>query len=34
MNKDTFEAFPSLETIAERVGASIPTVRKGIKVLE
>lgn len=34
MNKDTMEAFPSLETIAERAGASVPTVRKCIKNLE
>lgn len=34
MNKDSYEAFPSVETIAERIGASAPTVRKCIKVLE
>lgn len=34
MNKDTKEAFPSLQTIANSCGASIPTVRKCIKNLE
>lgn len=30
MNKDTKEAFPSLATISQKCGASIPTVRKCI----
>lgn len=34
MNKDTMECFPSLDTIAERAGASVPTVRKCIKNLQ
>lgn len=34
MNKDTKEAFPSLETISKHSGASIPTIRKCIKRLE
>lgn len=34
MNKDTKEAFPSLQTIANSCGASIPTIRKSIKKLE
>ena len=34
MNKDTYEAFPSLETIRKHCGASIPTIRKVIKNLE
>ena len=34
MNKDTKEAFPSLMTIANNCGASIPTVRKCIRKLE
>lgn len=34
MNKDDMTAFPSLDTIAERAGASVPTVRKCIKNLE
>lgn len=34
MNNETKEAFPSLETIAEKSGASIPTVRKCVKNLE
>lgn len=34
MNKDTKEAFPSLQLIAEHCGASIPTIRKCIKNLE
>lgn len=34
MNKDTMEAFPSVDKIAERIGASAPTVRKCIKKLE
>ena len=33
MNSDTKEAFPSLETIAEKSGASVPTIRKCIKRL-
>ena len=33
MNKDTYEAFPSLETIGKHCGASEPTVRKCIKNL-
>ncbi len=32
-NKDTKEAYPSLEKIAEESGASVPTVRKIIKKL-
>ena len=31
MNNETKEAFPSLQTIAEKCGASIPTIRKCIK---
>ena len=27
MNNETKEAFPSLQTIAEKCGASIPTIR-------
>lgn len=34
MNNETKEAFPSLQTIAEKCGASIPTIRKCIKRLE
>lgn len=34
MNKDTKEAFPSLTTIAQKSGASIPTIRKSIKKLQ
>ena len=34
MNKDTMECFPSLESIAERAGASVPTIRKCIKNLQ
>lgn len=34
MNKDTMECFPSLDTIAERAGASVPTIRKCIKNLQ
>lgn len=34
MNEDTMEAFPSIDKIAERIGASAPTVRKCIKKLE
>lgn len=34
MNNETKEAFPSLQTIAELCGASIPTIRKCIKNLE
>ena len=34
MNNQTKEAFPSLDTIAEKSGASVPTVRKCIKNLE
>lgn len=34
MNKETKEAFPSLQTIANSCGASIPTIRKSIKKLE
>lgn len=34
MNKDTLIAFPSLETIKEVSGASIPTIRECIKRLE
>lgn len=34
MNKDTMIAFPSLETLSDIIGASIPTIRKGIKSLE
>ena len=30
MNKDTKEAFPSLTTISQKCGASIPTIRKCI----
>lgn len=34
MNKDTKEAFPSLATISQKSGASIPTIRKSIKKLQ
>lgn len=34
MNKDTKEAFPSINTIASKSGASVPTVRKCIRNLE
>lgn len=34
MNKDTKEAFPSLTTISQKSGASIPTIRKSIKKLQ
>lgn len=34
MNKDTKEAFPSLQTISKVSGASIPTIRKIISKLE
>lgn len=34
MNNETKEAFPSLQSIAEKCGASIPTIRKCIKRLE
>lgn len=34
MNKDTKCCYPSLQKIAEKVGASIPTIRKGIEQLE
>lgn len=34
MNKETKECFPSLQTISNLCGASIPTVRKSIKKLE
>lgn len=34
MNKDTKEAFPSLKTISNTCGASIPTIRKCISNLE
>lgn len=34
MNKDTKEAFPSLETLKENSGASIPTIRNAISRLE
>lgn len=34
MNKDTLEAFPSLNTIAELSGSSKPTVSKAIERLE
>ena len=34
MNKDTKEAFPSLQTICSKSGASINTVRKCISNLE
>lgn len=34
MNKDTMEAFPSMQTICKHCGASEPTVRKCIKNLE
>lgn len=33
MNKDTYEAFPSMETIAKDAGISKPTVNKAIKHL-
>lgn len=33
MNKDTKEAFPSLATISQKCGASIPTIRKCISRL-
>nr|DAW84394.1 MAG TPA: Replication initiator A family protein [Caudoviricetes sp.] len=33
MNKDTYEAFPSMETIAKDAGVSKPTVNKAIKHL-
>lgn len=34
MNAQTNEAFPSLATISEKSGASVPTIRKCIKHLE
>lgn len=34
MNNDTKSCFPSLQKIADKVGSSIPTVRKSIDVLE
>lgn len=34
MNKKTKEAFPSLETISELSGLSIPTIRKSINILK
>ena len=34
MNKNTKEAFPSLATISQKSGASIPTIRKSIKKLQ
>lgn len=34
MDKKTMIAFPSLEQLSEIIGASIPTIRKGIKSLE
>ena len=34
MNKDTMSCFPSLTTIAEKSGCSIPTVRNAITELE
>lgn len=33
MNKDTLEAFPSQQTVAERIGCCDKTVRKCIKNL-
>lgn len=34
MNKDTMEAFPSLQTLSKRINCSIPTVNASIKRLE
>lgn len=34
MNNETKESYPSLQTIADNCGASIPTIRKRIKNLE
>lgn len=34
MNKDTKSCYPSLQAIAEKVGSSIPTVRKSIETLK
>lgn len=34
MNKNTMEAFPSIDKISERINASPPTIRKCIKSLE
>lgn len=34
MNKDTKECFPSLMSVSELLGISIPTIRKDIKTLE
>lgn len=34
MNNETKSCFPSLQKIADKVGASIPTIRKSISLLE
>lgn len=34
MNNETKSCFPSLQKIAEKVGASVPTIRKSITLLE
>lgn len=34
MNNNTKSCYPSLQKIADKVGASIPTIRKSIEVLE
>nr|DAS86234.1 MAG TPA: helix-turn-helix domain protein [Bacteriophage sp.] len=34
MNKDTMEAFPSLDTIKKETGCALNTIRKAILALE
>ena len=34
MNKDTMEAFPSLDTIKKETGCALQTIRKSILALE